>query len=40
VTIHVPLTPQTKHMLNPARLGAWMRFRFFINDARGGLIEA
>ena len=39
MTIHVPLTPQTKHILNAARIGAMKRGSFLINAARGGLIE-
>jgi D-3-phosphoglycerate dehydrogenase / 2-oxoglutarate reductase len=39
VTIHVPLTPQTKHMLNSARIGSMKRGAFLINAARGGLVE-
>ena len=39
VTIHVPLTPQTKHMLNSSRIGSMKRGAFLINAARGGLVE-
>jgi D-3-phosphoglycerate dehydrogenase / 2-oxoglutarate reductase len=39
VTIHVPLTPNTKHMLNSARIGSMKRGAFLINAARGGLVE-
>jgi len=39
VTIHVPLTPKTKHMLNSARIGSMKRGSFLINAARGGLVE-
>jgi D-3-phosphoglycerate dehydrogenase / 2-oxoglutarate reductase len=39
VTIHVPLTPQTKHMLNSARIGSMKRGAFLVNAARGGLVE-
>jgi D-3-phosphoglycerate dehydrogenase / 2-oxoglutarate reductase len=39
VTIHAPLTPQTKHMLDSARLASMKRGSFLINAARGGLIH-
>ena len=39
VTIYVPLTPNTKHMLNSARIGSMKRGAFLINAARGGLVE-
>jgi D-3-phosphoglycerate dehydrogenase len=39
VTIHVPFTPETKHMLNSARIDSMKRGSFLINAARGGLIE-
>jgi D-3-phosphoglycerate dehydrogenase / 2-oxoglutarate reductase len=39
VTIHVPLTPKTKHMLNSDRIGSMKRGSFLINAARGGLVE-
>ena len=39
VTIHVPLTPDTKHMLNSARIGSMRRGSFLINAARGGLVD-
>jgi D-3-phosphoglycerate dehydrogenase len=39
VTLHVPLTPETRHMLNAARIGSMKRGSFLINAARGGLIE-
>jgi D-3-phosphoglycerate dehydrogenase len=39
VTVHVPLTPKTKHMLNSDRIGSMKRGSFLINAARGGLVE-
>jgi D-3-phosphoglycerate dehydrogenase / 2-oxoglutarate reductase len=39
VTIHVPLTPKTKHMLDSDRIGSMKRGSFLINAARGGLVE-
>jgi D-3-phosphoglycerate dehydrogenase / 2-oxoglutarate reductase len=39
VTIHVPLTPETKHLLNSVRIGSIKRGSFLINAARGDLIE-
>ena len=39
VTLHVPLTPDTKHLLNAARLGLMNPGALVINCARGGLID-
>lgn len=39
VTIHVPLSPGTKHMINSERIGLMKSGAFFINAARGGLVE-
>lgn len=39
VTLHVPLTPHTTHILNSARIGSMKRGSFLINAARGGLIK-
>lgn len=39
VTIHVPLSQGTKHMINAERIGLMKRGAFFINAARGGLVE-
>lgn len=39
VTIHVPSTSQTKHILNSARIGSMKRGSFLINAARGNLVE-
>ena len=39
VTIHTPLTPQTRHTLNTARIASMKRGSFLINAARGGLVD-
>ena len=39
VTIHVPSTSQTKHILDSARIGSMKRGSFLINAARGNLVE-
>lgn len=39
VTIHVPLTPETKHLINEEKLKKMKRGSFLINTARGGIID-
>ena len=39
VTLHAPLTPETRHLLNSARIGSMKRGSFLINAARGGLVD-
>lgn len=39
VTIHVPLTPQTKHLINEERLKLMKTTSFLINTSRGGVID-
>jgi len=39
VTLHVPLTPQTRHQINRARLLHMKRGAFILNVARGGVID-
>ncbi|MGB8342576.1 MAG: phosphoglycerate dehydrogenase, partial [Chthoniobacterales bacterium] len=39
LTLHTPLTPETRHLLNPARLAKTKRGVRLINCARGGLID-
>jgi D-3-phosphoglycerate dehydrogenase len=39
VTLHTPLTPETHHLLNAARLAKMKRGVRIINCARGGLID-
>lgn len=40
ITLHVPLTPRTRQMLNAARLAKCKRGVILINTARGALIDA
>jgi D-3-phosphoglycerate dehydrogenase len=37
--VHIPLTPQTKHLLNRERLASMKRGAFLINVSRGGVID-
>jgi D-3-phosphoglycerate dehydrogenase len=37
VTVHVPLTPESKHFINKKSLGMMKPTAYFINTARGGL---
>ena len=39
VTLHAPLTPDTKHLLNSVRIASMKHGSFLINAARGGLVE-
>lgn len=39
VTIHVPLTPQTKHLINEERLKLMKTTSILINTSRGGVID-
>ena len=39
ITLHTPLTPETRHLLNVARLSQTRRGVRIINCARGGLID-
>jgi D-3-phosphoglycerate dehydrogenase / 2-oxoglutarate reductase len=39
VTLHVPLTPETNHILNEERLRTMNPGAFIINCARGGLVD-
>ncbi len=39
VTIHVPLLPQTKHLINEDRLRLMKRTAILINTARGGVVD-
>ncbi len=39
VTLHVPMTEQTKHMVDARRLGTMKRSAFIINTSRGGVID-
>jgi D-3-phosphoglycerate dehydrogenase len=39
VIVHIPLTPQTKHLLNRERLAALKRGAFLINVSRGAVVD-
>src|SRR5438128_9320120 len=39
VTIHVPYTPQTHHLLNGKRLGMMRRGSYLINTSRGDIVD-
>ncbi len=39
VTIHVPYSPQTHHLLNEARLGMMRKGSYLINTSRGDIVE-
>ncbi len=39
ITMHMPLTPETKHMINARRLASLKKSCRIINCARGGLID-
>jgi D-3-phosphoglycerate dehydrogenase / 2-oxoglutarate reductase len=39
ITMHMPMTPETKHMLNAERLGRLKKGVRIVNCARGGLID-
>lgn len=39
VTLHLPLTPQTKHFINMQNITHFKKGAYLINTARGGLIE-
>jgi len=39
VTVHSPLTPETKHLFNAAAFSAMKRGSFFINTSRGGVMD-
>ena len=39
VTLHVPMTPETSHMVGPGRLGQMKPTAFLINTSRGGVID-
>ncbi len=39
ITMHMPLTPETKHMINAKRLASLKKSCRIINCARGGLID-
>ncbi len=39
VTVHSPLTPETRHLFNEAMFRAMKRGSFFINTSRGGVMD-
>lgn len=39
VTIHVPLTPQTRHLINEERLKLMKRTAILVNTARGAIVD-
>jgi phosphoglycerate dehydrogenase-like enzyme len=39
VTLHVPLTPETHHLIGPAELAAMPRGSWLVNAGRGGLVD-
>jgi len=39
ITLHVPMTPETAHMIGAQRLGQMKKTAFLINTSRGGVID-
>ncbi len=39
LTLHIPLTPETKHLINARRLGRMKKSARILNVARGGIID-
>jgi len=39
ITLHVPMTPDTAHMISAQRLGQMKKTAFLINASRGGVID-
>ena len=39
VTLHLPLTPETKHIINMQNIQQFKKGAYLINTARGGLVE-
>jgi len=39
ITLHVPMTPQTAHMVNAARLAQMKKTAYLVNTSRGGVID-
>ena len=39
VTIHVPLTPETSHLIDSRRLSMMKKTAFLVNTSRGGVVE-
>ncbi len=39
ITLHVPMTEETRHMVSPAKLSQMKKGAFLINTSRGGVID-
>lgn len=39
VSLHVPLLPQTRHLMNRERFATMKRGSYFVNTARGGVVD-
>lgn len=39
VTLHIPLTPETHHLIGAAEIAAMMRGSYLVNAGRGGLVD-
>ena len=39
VTLHVPLTDETKHLVDAARLSKMKKTAFIVNTSRGGVVD-
>lgn len=39
ITLHVPMTPDTAHLVNAARLSQMKKTSFLINTSRGGVVD-
>lgn len=39
VTLHTPLTPETRHLMGPAQFAAMKRSAILVNTARGGVVD-
>jgi len=39
VSIHCPLIPETKHLINSSNIGKFKRGAYLVNTARGGIVE-
>lgn len=39
VSLHAPLTPETRHMMNAERFGKMKQGSFFVNTARGPMVD-
>lgn len=39
VSLHVPATPETKHLINKTNIGSFKKGSFLINTARGSVVE-